>query len=251
MSASNSEGGGMDGERVGIGIVGCGTISGAYLKAARRFPILDVRGVADLDTAAAQARGAEFGHPAVSVEALLADPTVEIVVNLTVPQAHYPVAMQALDAGNHVHNEKPLCVTLEDGRRLVAHAEAKGLRLGCAPDTFLGGAHQTARKLIDQGAIGIPVGGTAFFGMLVLALAAGGDGITGARAPLGPLADATPDIVSIGRSLFTTHVFALEATALLLTIAVVGAVVMVRKAGRIEPDDDLSPEVVEAEKGAD
>lgn len=95
------------------------------------------------------------------------------------------------------------------------------------------------------------VGGAAFFGMLVLALAACGDGITGARAPLGPLADATPDIVSIGRSLFTTHVFALEATALLLTIAVVGAVVMVRKAGRIEPDDDLSPEVVEAEKGAD
>jgi predicted dehydrogenase len=153
----------MTGERVGIGIIGCGNISGAYLKAARKFPILDIRGLADLNLEAARARGAEFGHPAVTVEQLLADPAVEIVVNLTVPQAHYPVAMQALDAGKHVHGEKPLCVTLEDGRKLVAHAKAKGLRLGAAPDTFLGGAHQTARKLVDAGVIGPPVGGTAFF----------------------------------------------------------------------------------------
>lgn len=153
----------MNGKRVGIGIIGCGTISGAYLKAARKFPILDVRGLADLSMDAAQARAAEFGHPAVTVGQLLADPAVEIVVNLTIPQAHYPVAMQALDAGKHVHGEKPLCVTLEEGRRLVAHAKARGLRLGCAPDTFLGGAHQTARKLVDEGRIGTPIGGTAFF----------------------------------------------------------------------------------------
>lgn len=150
-------------ERVGIGIIGCGNISGAYLKAARHFPILDIRGLADLNMEAAQARAAEFGHKAVSVDDLLADPSVEIVVNLTIPQAHYPVALQALDAGKHVHGEKPLCVTLDEGRRLVAHARDKGLRLGCAPDTFLGGAHQTARKLVDEGAIGTPVGGTAFF----------------------------------------------------------------------------------------
>ncbi|MEZ5668277.1 MAG: Gfo/Idh/MocA family oxidoreductase [Alphaproteobacteria bacterium] len=148
---------------VGIGIIGCGNISGAYLKAARHFPILDVRAVADLNMDAARARGAEFGVPAVSVEALLADPAIAIVVNLTIPQAHLSVGLQALDAGKHVHGEKPLCVTLDDGRRLVAHAEARGLRVGCAPDTFLGGAHQTARKLVDEGAIGRPVGGTAFF----------------------------------------------------------------------------------------
>ncbi|MGF1626711.1 MAG: Gfo/Idh/MocA family protein [Alphaproteobacteria bacterium] len=153
----------MTDRQVGIGIIGCGTISGAYLKAARKFPILDVRGLADLNMEAARARGAEFGHPAVTVDQLLADPTVEIVVNLTIPQAHLPVAMQVLDAGKHVHNEKPLCVTAEDGRRLLAHAEQKGLRLGCAPDTFLGGAHQTARLLVDRGAIGTPVGGTAMF----------------------------------------------------------------------------------------
>lgn len=148
---------------VGIGIIGCGNISGAYLKAARGFPILDVRGVADMNMDAAQARGTEFGHPAVTVDQLLADPTVEIVVNLTIPQAHCAVAMLALDAGKHVHGEKPLCVTVEDGRRLLQHANMRGRRLGCAPDTFLGGAHQTARKLIDEGIIGQPVGGTAFF----------------------------------------------------------------------------------------
>ena len=95
------------------------------------------------------------------------------------------------------------------------------------------------------------VGGVAFFGMLLLALSAGGDGITGVRAPFDPLAGVTPDIVGIGRSLFTTYVFALEATALLLTIAVVGAVVLVRKAETMDPDDDVSPQVQDAEKGAD
>lgn len=153
----------MAGNRVGIGIIGCGNISGAYLKAARHFPILDIRGVADLNMDAARARADEFGHQAVTVDRLLADPAVEIIVNLTIPQAHHAVAMQALDAGKHVHGEKPLCVTLDEGRSLVAHAESRGLRLGCAPDTFLGGAHQTARKLVDEGAIGQAVGGTAFF----------------------------------------------------------------------------------------
>jgi NADH-quinone oxidoreductase subunit J len=95
------------------------------------------------------------------------------------------------------------------------------------------------------------IGGVAFFGMLVLALSAGGDGITGARGAFDPFAGVSPDIVSIGRSLFTVHVFALEATALLLTIAVVGAVVLVRKAESMDLDDDVSPQVQDAEKGAD
>ena len=94
-------------------------------------------------------------------------------------------------------------------------------------------------------------GGAAFFAMIALALSAGGDGITGLRQPFDQLADVSPDIVSIGRSLFTTHVFALEATALLLTIAVVGAVVLVRKAETMDPDDDVSPQVLDAEKGSD
>jgi predicted dehydrogenase len=149
--------------RIGIGIVGCGNISGAYLTAARRFPILDVRALADLDMSAARARGKEFSVPAVEVAALLADPSVEIVVNLTTPPAHVPVGLQALAAGKHVHSEKPLGVTLAEGQQLVQRGRELELRVGCAPDTFLSGAQQTCRKLIDDGAIGRVVAGSAFF----------------------------------------------------------------------------------------
>lgn len=150
-------------ERVGIGIVGCGNISAAYLKAARAFPILDVRAVADMNAAAAEARGAEFGVPAASVDALLADPAIEIVVNLTVPLAHVAVGLRAVAAGKHVHSEKPLGIDVAEVRRLVDAAALKGVRIGSAPDTFLGGAHQTCRRLIDESAIGQPLAGTAFF----------------------------------------------------------------------------------------
>jgi len=150
-------------KRVGIGIIGCGNISAAYLKAAKAFPILDVRAVADLNPSAAEARGAEFGVAARSVEALLADPAIEIVVNLTVPLAHVAVGLQAIAAGKHVHSEKPLGISTAEARPLLAAAEKAGLRVGAAPDTFLGGAHQTCRKLVDDGAIGKPLAGTAFF----------------------------------------------------------------------------------------
>jgi predicted dehydrogenase len=150
-------------DRVGIGIIGCGNISAAYLKAARVFPILDVRALADVNPAAAQARGKEFDMPAKSVDDLLADPEIEIVVNLTVPKAHVEVGLAAIAKGKHVHSEKPLGVSVAEAKRLVEAAAAKGVRLGAAPDTFLGGAHQTCRKLIDEGAIGVPLAGTAFF----------------------------------------------------------------------------------------
>jgi predicted dehydrogenase len=148
---------------VGIGIIGCGNISPAYLNAARHFPILDVRGLADANPSAAQARAQEFSHPATSVAALLADPTVEIIVNLTTPGSHVEVGLQALAAGKHVHSEKPLGLTVADARRLTDAAAAQGLRVGCAPDTFLGGGHQSCRALIDAGAIGRVTGGSAFF----------------------------------------------------------------------------------------
>ena len=148
---------------VGIGIIGCGVISGAYLKAASGFPILKVRALADAVPSAAEARAQEFGLEAVSVAALLADPEIEIVVNLTVPKAHVEVGLAALKAGKHVYSEKPLGVQFKDAKRLVARADKTGLRVGCAPDTFLGGAHQTCRALIDAGKIGEPVGGTAYF----------------------------------------------------------------------------------------
>jgi len=148
---------------VGIGVIGCGVISGAYLKAARHFPLLDIRGLADLRPEAAKARAAEFGLKATTIESLLSDPEIEIVLNLTVPKAHVAVGLQVLEAGKHVYSEKPLAITFADGEALVKSATARGLRTGCAPDTFLGGAHQTCRALVDAGRIGAPVGATAYF----------------------------------------------------------------------------------------
>lgn len=145
-----------------VGIIGCGTISGIYFSAGKTFEILDIVACADLDMGRAQAKAAEFGAKACTVEELLADPDIKIVINLTVPRAHYQVAMAALNAGKSVHNEKPLAITREEGKEILETAAAKGLRVGCAPDTFLGGGLQTCRKLIDDGWIGEPVGATAF-----------------------------------------------------------------------------------------
>ena len=149
--------------KVGIGIIGCGNISEAYLKAAQGFPILDIRGIADLRPEAAAARASQFGLKPQSVGDLLRDPDIEIIVNLTIPAAHVEVGLQAILAGKHVHSEKPLGLTTAHALTLLEAADKRGLRVGCAPDTFLGGAHQTCRKLVDEGAIGKPVGGSAFF----------------------------------------------------------------------------------------
>ena len=138
-------------KRVSVGVIGCGNISAAYLKAAKIFPILDIVALSDMNPAAAEARGAEFGIPARPVEAVLADPAVEVILNLTVPKAHVEVGLKAIAAGKHVHSEKPLGVSVAEARRLVDAAAAKGLRLGSAPDTFLGGSHQTARQCVDDG----------------------------------------------------------------------------------------------------
>ncbi|MCL6509324.1 MAG: Gfo/Idh/MocA family oxidoreductase [Anaerolineae bacterium] len=147
-----------------IGIIGAGNISSTYLESDRKFHNIRITKIADIDMARAHAQAAKFDKQAVSVDALLADPEIEIVVNLTVPNAHASVALQALEAGKHVYNEKPLATTREDAQRLLALARAKGLRVGGAPDTFLGGGLQTCRALLDDGAIGRPV--VAFARML-------------------------------------------------------------------------------------
>ena len=148
---------------VGVGVIGCGNISSAYLTAAKKFPILDIVALSDASPGTAEARGAEFGIPALPVNAVLADPAVEVVLNLTIPKAHVDVGLKAIAAGKHVHSEKPIGVNVAEARKLVEAAAAKGLRAGCAPDTFLGGAHQTARRCVDEGMIGRPIGGAAFF----------------------------------------------------------------------------------------
>lgn len=150
-------------QQLGIGIIGCGTISAAYLKAASGFPVLALRGLADLNHAVAEARSVEFGVPAMTIAAMLADPDIDLVINLTIPRVHVDVGLQILAAGKHVYSEKPLGVTVAEGKRLLDTAAHAGLRVGCAPDTFLGGGQQTCRALLDDGAIGQPIAGTAFF----------------------------------------------------------------------------------------
>ena len=149
--------------KVGIGIIGCGNISGAYLKAMADFSILEVRALADVRPEAAHAAAAPLGLRACSVDELLHDEAIEIVVNLTTPGSHVEVGLQAIAAGKHVHSEKPLGLSVADASRLLDAAARRGLRVGCAPDTFLGGGHQACRQMVDAGAIGRAIAGTAFF----------------------------------------------------------------------------------------
>ena len=139
---------------LGIGIIGCGNIASSYLRLAPLFKGLEVRAVADINLDAATARAAEFGVRAQSVDDLLGNDDLDIIINLTIPDAHYGVSKRILEAGKHVYSEKPLVLTLEQGVTLRDLAAAKGLSVGCAPDTFLGGAHQQARAILDAGTVG-------------------------------------------------------------------------------------------------
>jgi predicted dehydrogenase len=146
---------------LGIGIVGCGNISTTYFKLAPLFRGLEVRGCADMNPDVAAAKAAEFGAKAQPVDVLLANPDVDVVINLTIPDAHFAVSKAALEAGKHVYSEKPLALSIEEGLELKALADGRSLRVGCAPDTFLGGSHQLARRLIDEGSVGVVTSGTA------------------------------------------------------------------------------------------
>ncbi len=148
--------------KVKVGVIGCGNISSNYLQHMSAFEILEIKATADIIHERAIAKAAEVGAQALSVADLLADPEIEIVVNLTPPLAHAEVSLAAIAAGKHVHSEKPLAVTRELGQQILEAALEKGVLVGCAPDTFLGGGLQTCRKLIDDGWIGRPVAAVAF-----------------------------------------------------------------------------------------
>ena len=152
----------MNLQPVKMAIIGCGNISSIYLQNCPSWPILDVVACADLDRQRAESQAAKFNIPrAIAVEEVLADPTIELVLNLTIPAAHSTVGLAALRAGKSVYNEKPLAIGRDDAQIMLREARERGLRVGCAPDTFLGGGLQTCRQLIDAGVIGTPVAAMA------------------------------------------------------------------------------------------
>ena len=148
-----------------IGLIGCGRISDIYLKTCAKFDALDVVACASLDIEESRAKAAQYDiAKACTSDEIFADPEIDCVLNLTIPAAHAEISLAALEAGKHVYSEKPFVADLEDGRKILALAEAKGLCVGNAPDTFLGGRWQTCRKLMDDGVIGAPTGVSAFVG---------------------------------------------------------------------------------------
>ncbi len=141
-----------------VGVVGCGNISGIYFKNLSHFHSTQIVACSDLDTGRADEASRQYGIPLVlTTKELLEHPDIDLVLNLTVPNAHASIALAAVAAGKHVYNEKPLTISVEDAQQLVENARQNGVRVGCAPDTFLGGGIQTCRQLIDEGAIGEPV----------------------------------------------------------------------------------------------
>ncbi len=143
---------------VGVGVVGAGVISDTYLQNLKSFPDVEVLAIGDLLPEAAQTKAEKYDVPTHGgTEAVLQHPDVEVVVNLTIPIAHADIARQALEAGKHVWNEKPLALDRAAGQALLDQASAAGLRIGAAPDTFLGTGLQQARQIIERGDIGTPL----------------------------------------------------------------------------------------------
>lgn len=146
-----------------VGIIGAGNVSSQYLNAAKFFQAFQITALADIDLARAKARAEEYGvAKATSVEDLLKDDSLDLVINLTIPSTHVAVSGQILESGKSVYSEKPLGTVREEAEPLLDLARTNNLRIGCAPDTFLGAGLQTSRKLIDDGWIGEPLGATAF-----------------------------------------------------------------------------------------
>jgi predicted dehydrogenase len=146
-----------------VAIVGCGVISRVYAEKLNSFDFVDLVACADLERERAERLAKENRiSDVLGVEELIDDPAIDVVVNLTIPAAHAQVSLRAVEAGKSVYSEKPLALDLAEGTRLLEAASKRGVRVGCAPDTFLGAGLQTCRKLIDDGAIGEPVGANAF-----------------------------------------------------------------------------------------
>jgi len=145
-----------------VGLVGCGNISDVYLQNSKKWDVMEIVACADKVKERAEEKYKKYGAKACSVEEIMKDPGIDVVLNLTNPQAHAGVCLSALKAGKHTYTEKPLAIDLKDGKEMISLAKSKNLFIGSAPDTFLGGRLQTARKLIDDGWIGEPISAVAF-----------------------------------------------------------------------------------------
>lgn len=144
----------------GVGIMGAGNISSAYLRLAPLFKGIEVRGVADIVPEAAKKQSEAFGVAAMTPDEMLKNSEIDVIVNLTIPAAHYGISLAAITAGKHAYSEKPFVLSVKEGKNLKKEADKRGLYVGSAPDTFLGGAHQQVRDIIDSGALGKIMSGT-------------------------------------------------------------------------------------------
>lgn len=150
-------------EKIKVGVVGCGNISGIYFKnITERWSWLEIDACSDLSDERAESKVKEYGVRKCTTEEMLADERIDIILNLTTPPVHSSLNAAALNAGKHVYVEKPFALSREDAKKTLSLAREKGLQIGCAPDTFMGAAGQLCRKLIDDGTIGDVVSAMAF-----------------------------------------------------------------------------------------
>ena len=143
-----------------VGIIGCGNISETYFECQNLFNNFTIVACADINIEAAKSSAEKYNVKAFSVEDILADEDIDVIINLTIPSAHKEIIMKSLHAGKHCFSEKPLAMNFNEGLEIAELAKSKNLYVGCAPDTFLGAAGQKARSLIEDKKIGDVVLGT-------------------------------------------------------------------------------------------
>ena len=146
-----------------IGLIGCGHIAETYFRAEKYFNNIKIIKCADINEKASKRCALNFGIKSVTVNELFKDKEIEIILNLTIPKAHYQISKKALINGKHVYSEKPLAINLNDGKKLLKISKKKKLYLGSAPDTFLGGGIQKSKELVEKNIIGNVKLGNAVF----------------------------------------------------------------------------------------
>ena len=150
-------------KKLAVGLLGCGDVSDIYFQNCAKFDVLSIVACASLHVEKARAKAKQYSiRKACTVDQLLHAPEVDVVLNLTSPKVHAELNLVALTAGKHVYTEKPLASTLPEGAEILTLARSRGLRVGCAPDTFLGARLQACRRALDSGLIGQPVAASAF-----------------------------------------------------------------------------------------